>query len=640
MSVRLTILALAACAGTLGADLGRAGAARAAQDEDAGRAQEPLPESVPGSAPPAEAAHRLPWAEELGRAGRVAFARRSAIVAEADLERGFLSAEQRAAATLALGASGSAAARTRLMGIASEGPLPERLGAVFGLGELRGELGPGEKLLADLLEASDPLVAECALLAWLRSGSPAGRARVVELSKSSGRLTRAAVLALSFEEDPEHTPEFEAARVLLELRWLAGTLYGTIDGSSWSIALVHQLATDDAFLDELVLPAAAEVYLPGVKDHLLELVLGGAGDARLRAAVRAMPRELDRLVEAGIWVPGSDREWEVVVDEALASGADARMPATMEGAMHVRSLAPSAAGSLLRREPRYEEVLLGPLERDRPSAVRLRAVRALGATGEQRFVEPLRKLEEDASSAVRAGAWVARAALGDRAAADRLREDLGGAADPAGRRELLDALAAGPRSGRQIALLTSLADSLQGLERGDATAILVLWGRTPPAGLLRTSFSLAPPGSSAARRIVRALGVFPDAADLEFLAGLFPAGDDPELNVELARALVRNGQAEATPLLQAAVWRGPWNRSLLAAAVVKERSGVRVLEQWVMKPPADATSEDIRRVGFAIGEWAGLQGLESLRQQLGGLAGAERPALQGALLGALSARTQ
>ena len=52
------------------------------------------------------------------------------------------------------------------------------------------------------------------------------------------------------------------------------------------------------------------------------------------------------------------------------------------------------------------------------------------------------------------------------------------------------------------------------------------------------------------------------------------------------------------------------------------------------------TDEDVRRLGYAIGEWGGMPAVEELRKQLGTTAGAELPALQGAVLGALAARTR
>ncbi len=52
-------------------------------------------------------------------------------------------------------------------------------------------------------------------------------------------------------------------------------------------------------------------------------------------------------------------------------------------------------------------------------------------------------------------------------------------------------------------------------------------------------------------------------------------------------------------------------------------------------PPAGATEADVRRLGFALGQWGGLPTVEALaRRRNGG-----DPALQGALLGALTTRS-
>lgn len=156
---------------------------------------------------------------------------------------------------------------------------------------------------------------------------------------------------------------------------------------------------------------------------------------------------------------------------------------------------------------------------------------------------------------------------------------------------------------------------------------------------LRAAYGEVDRGSSTAGRLLRGIAHLPGAEDLEFLAREFPLDGNHEGNVFLAHTLIKNGHAKVEPILQAAVWDGPWHRSVLAAALVVEYRGVDLLMQWAAKPPASARSTDLRRVGFAIGEWGGLEAIDVLRGLLGSAAGAERPALQGALLGALTTRT-
>jgi hypothetical protein len=155
--------------------------------------------------------------------------------------------------------------------------------------------------------------------------------------------------------------------------------------------------------------------------------------------------------------------------------------------------------------------------------------------------------------------------------------------------------------------------------------------------LLTSGFPLIDPDSFGGLLVVRALGHYPTGEDLEFLARQFPLEGHSAANVEIAVSLARGGHYAVRPLFQAAIWRGPWNRSVLAAGVVHARTGLRLLGMWIERPPGKATSEDIRRVGFAVGQWGGLAGLDTLLRQLGNRT--DHPALQGALLGALLAQT-
>jgi hypothetical protein len=73
---------------------------------------------------------------------------------------------------------------------------------------------------------------------------------------------------------------------------------------------------------------------------------------------------------------------------------------------------------------------------------------------------------------------------------------------------------------------------------------------------------------------------------------------------------------------------------------VRATYGQRTLISWAANPPVEATEQDVRRLGYAIGEWGGLPAVEALRKRLNSTAGADLPALQGAILGALAARTR
>src|SRR5262249_50079828 len=81
-------------------------------------------------------------------------------------------------------------------------------------------------------------------------------------------------------------------------------------------------------------------------------------------------------------------------------------------------------------------------------------------------------------------------------------------------------------------------------------------------------------------------------------------------------------------------WSDAWNRSVLAGGLIVASAGTRGLLDELDSAPPTATERDVRRVGFALGEWGGIGAVEQLARERseGG------PGLQGALLGALSSR--
>jgi hypothetical protein len=71
--------------------------------------------------------------------------------------------------------------------------------------------------------------------------------------------------------------------------------------------------------------------------------------------------------------------------------------------------------------------------------------------------------------------------------------------------------------------------------------------------------------------------------------------------------------------------------------VLRDVGGPGSLRDEVHRIPTSASSRDLRRLGFAIGEWGGLEAVEYLqdRENLQ----MRSPVLQGAILGALGRRT-
>lgn len=582
-------------------------------------------------------------AELVARDDRAGFTARTGEAAAADLARPSLSGRTRRAGLVALGIGGRLRARPTLESVALEDPDPDaRRAAVLGLGELGThgpqDLGDAEITLVELVDDADPRLAECALLALGRAGRLEWVAAVA--ADLSNPRAESAADVLAFLEQPG-SATCGAARELFDLRWAAAKRYGTVDGQAWDIAVVDALTRDDTFMEEVVLRAAAPLAgkYRGVRDHFLEILFQHRTPVVLRAAVVAMPVELDRLIDAGLWKPTED-EWRTIVDEAVRTRNDVVMRASLRRAADVPDLVPRVAALLHHRRRPQTPAIVASLDSPDP-AVRAAAATALADIGEKTELRALQRLDaatEDPD--VRAAALAARMRLRDEQALARGRALLAGTA-PKGegvdRKRLLHVLARTCIAADDLDLLGFLTELVQDDERALLLAAMAVERRTVDTSFLRARYPEMDVDSEEATSVLRALGRSPAHEDLEFIAELFPLEDDPRANVELALALIRANHAEAQPILRAAVWSGPWNRSVLAAAVVQDTSGARVLQQWVSKPPADATSTDIRRLGFAIGEWGGMDALWELAQLVGG--GAQRPALQGALLGALTHRT-
>ena len=138
-----------------------------------------------------------------------------------------------------------------------------------------------------------------------------------------------------------------------------------------------------------------------------------------------------------------------------------------------------------------------------------------------------------------------------------------------------------------------------------------------------------------ARSAVIALATRPDGRDLDVLGDMYPVEDNTGLNAELGRALIDSGTSQGLAIVRSAIWRGPWNRSVLASGLLIRLRGLSGLREELSSPPLGIGSRALRRVGFALGQWGGFQELEDLaRDRRPG-----DPAVGGAYLGALGART-
>jgi hypothetical protein len=146
-----------------------------------------------------------------------------------------------------------------------------------------------------------------------------------------------------------------------------------------------------------------------------------------------------------------------------------------------------------------------------------------------------------------------------------------------------------------------------------------------------------PPTGERRYLLVRALSRRPTPQDLEVMTDLFPQPGEEALNLELATSLAALSSPVVRPLLRAALWQGEFDVSILAGFLMAAADGDRSLIEEIRRPPPGATVGDLRRVGFALGEWGGVEALSKLSRQTGSAAG---PEMQGALLGALASRTQ
>jgi HEAT repeat protein len=608
----------------------------------------------PAQAEQAEVERRLArreWVKLMRRDSGVGFTDRTRQAAQSALSDTDTVGIARACAFFALGSVQSVAARPALELEAREAPGIVRRAAVLALGELGESLNGAAELLIELLEDPDPSIVNDALLALARSHFPRAETHLKRLvSDTPNPLSQRAQQALDFVRFPNRRSEFESVTMLLSLRYETAKRYGSLNGRPWSQHRLEELKRDEAFLDEVILMAAAELLKPGIKDHLMEIVIQPGRTLRWRAAATALPEDVERMIANGLGGPHREAGWAQLIDGAVESGWAGSMPETLGKALSIRALAPTAAAHLIRSRPDLEEELRAAFRSPRRE-VRVRAAEAVGRLSLTGYLLDLRGLSKHTFTAggsqphriqVAAASWVARLRLGDLTAREPMIDVLAdrvGAYNDHDRSGVLDALEKACLSEAVVQFLVQLAPLTDGLVRAEVQALLALSGRAPASAGLRAAYGEADRGSSSAGRLLRGIAHLPSVDDLEFLAREFPLDEDHASNVLLAQVLIENGHEKIEPILRAAIWKGPWHRSALAAAVVAEYRGLDLLMHWVAMPPATARSVDLRRVGFAIGEWGGLEAIDKLRRLLGSAAGAERPALQGALLGALTTRT-
>jgi hypothetical protein len=583
------------------------------------------------------------WQELLERSASASFAPSTAASALKDLRDPDIDSRGRALALFALGAGRVVAERARLESWAQQGGVDERCAAVLGLGELD---TPEPELLVRLARQEPAEVAECALLALLRSGRPSGIAHVAGVARGEGPLAEAARELARFREAPASVAP-RAARRLLELRYEAGRRHGLVGGRLWAARVLEERLADDGFLDAVIYRAASELRKPGVRDHFLELLLDGAGPAAVRGAVNAMPVQVAQLVENDLWTPPDEAVWGLL----LAEIDERRLEGLVQGLLHRALTLPALRGwaalLLVRSGQASALPLLASELESAPPATRVALARGLGATGEPSFI-PLLGRQLGGPPELEAAVLVAQLRL-DHPAATRAvgaalapADELDRMADPAGsaarqhlRLCLIDELSRAARAREAAVLLDGLLPELRGAARVAALAGLCEAGVRGACEALQAMLRQEAPGGDLGRRAVAALVARAGPQDLPALREMFPRENAREVDIELAVALLARRDAGMRPILRAALWREPFHRSLLAAGLMHDAGGDLALRLELESPPRSASPGDLRRVGFAAGVWGGRAAADALAAR----AGTADPAVQGAQLGALLHQT-
>jgi len=576
----------------------------------------------------------LSWTELLERNERLAFTRLSGKEARRAAAAGELDEEERAAAVMAVGCTEPQPVRERpwLEGLARGGSELERRAAVLALGEF----GEGaEAVLEELLEDPDPLLRGCAQLALLRTGRPAGRREVELVAAQGGEAGRQASELLVLVGDPAGSRPNEIAELWLDLRWRAARRYGLVDGASWSTRLLEGLLGDPRFLEAVILGSVADSTVHGVKDFLLSRLVEKAGPNEMRAAVVSMPDEIASMVEAGLWQP-DPRHWQLLLEEIDRQHNEDDSLALLSLALDVPAVEVHAL--LLIARAGLPEPLLGLEEQwpDLSPRERRLALEAWALVGDSEALGFMKEFEDEPDPEVRAWMLVARARLGDLASHAEMKErllDFEHEEHAATLQAVLEQSEA-PLAQTYLEQLLEVATGEEHLRVARALA---------EAGVARGRAALAedvaggfPPGMEGAR-CVRALTGRDASTQIDLLREHFPVENDLVLNIALALAIVEAEDDLALRYVRHALWNSPFDMSVLAGLVIVRMQGLYGLRDELNRAPVDATVEDLRRVGFALGTWGGIAEVDDLVRRQGLLP--KSPVLQGALLGALGRRT-
>ncbi|HPF13321.1 MAG TPA: hypothetical protein PLJ12_03570 [Planctomycetota bacterium] len=597
--------------------------------------------AVPQS-PSAAQAEPFDFQKLLERDRGVSFPPRAGATAVESLQSEGLTPSMRAAALFTLGETQTSSARSLVEPWLKRGSVQERCAAVLAWGQMGTFLDGEDPFLVDLLGDSQRPVAEAALFALYMHTPALVLDRLAFLvARPDEPLFQAAEHILEWHERGTCSRPGPVS-YRLELRWQAARAFGTVDGLLWSAHLVDRLAEDPEYLDAVLLPAVGDLLDPRVKDYVAELLLREpAAEGPPLAAILCMPAELDRMIESGYWLPATLEQQTKMLDLAEKRGLSRFLPNFLARTAMQPSLTLRAAGWLSSIDSRYQDVIEENMRSPEP---RLRSLgaKAAGQAALPEWVVRLRDLSRDPDPGVRVEAMVARLQSGDDKAEGPIRgyffEDR--AETPDAVRYLALTLMLEARSARVLDLVASMhRDMAPGFEKASMAAILLQGGRPVATDSIRGYLQAGISGEFWHLRMIEALGYSALDADRRFLEDAFPQQGDQSINVALAKSLLQLRSEDVLPIIKYAIWNGDMNRSFLAGALLAQRYGDLRLMQWVERPPEGATTEDLRRVGFIIGSLGGIEAVEILARHLNAVVGADRPELQGAMLGVLSSRT-
>jgi len=549
------------------------------------------------------------------------------------------SLELRSIALMTLGCARSRRDLTMLESAVAGGKLSVRRAGVLALGEV-GEWGFDP--LRTLADQDVIGLEEVLILALIRAGEQGvaeANELVVQLATRDDSLGRAASVlqGLAHGEDPPDV--LPALDFYYELRWKAAREFGFVDGFRWRQLLLADLKQDDEFLDRFILTAARILDPDPVDDHLVEMVLAGGRPGALRASAAVMPEILARLYNGGEWEPASVEEWTIIIDELTDRRLERQAIDLVQGAFaHGDPELQAKAGLLLFRagaDIRWHWVA------DRISAgsgeLRIALLEAAGDRQDpERISDLLAILRRRPDLDIQGAITVALARLGHESAGDHMQDLITGGPSLE-RDEMLVSLS---HTSHDLRMLPYIDKALR---RQDLTLDLrlqlqlgyAIGGRHHDRRVLRDWLAQTEGPHPLRSLAVRGLGQTADADDLLLLDDMFPDERDMDLNVELALVLLKYREPVSLELLTSALWEDSWNRSVLAGGLLVRATSIYDLINDLEAPPRSAGDQDLRRVGFAIGQWGGLQAVEVLARNHN----ERHPALQGAFLGALSIRT-